>query len=1402
MCNVGAEEQALAIVPRFGEIIKIGGRIEIDRKGSYSKANGLVPYWDKFAEYFPKDAFEDFPNFPASFLILVDYQGQTTASPIKKENESAGVEVFDWQEGIKSVSNIFWISMPEKIEDKPVRIYIDSGKDFVIFRVVEDFKVLLRIVLTIDRKTPNASFLYATEMNVEPPVSYLKDEAVFSAKFYKHDRELDIKVSSEMYKLIENEKLPLAVTSKHGFKIRIVDNFSPVFKREKRVIEEAARQLAEIAGIYLEFISKEEPVLLKNIPRELLAKYRSNYNKLIELVGLLVGYPKRYQGLYPRLNTVAKLERAFQENNVDTVPQGKDLVFLTIIRERFDEFLKLGEVRYDAIKNRLVFQIEYPAGRNILLTDKEILDKINNFPLVAGRKIAVLEIEKGDSLPFAGNLIEALKEDNKIKRFILGVNPLRNTFGRYRPDFILAPYSPQIKQMVSDYASETQGECDVFYYPSLRLHQGLNLFFTFNKEKAERVIKAVGAHKSQMQRRDYQGIAYYIMKYFGAMAGYLGLTKERDIYAHPFSVGYARKGKLVPSEIDKFYSIVFNGRDTPDGSMPLIINKDTLFIATSPHPDDKEIAVGGLAMRATEARATVVNMVFSSGARGVVLSEKDIANGFSGAEKRRFEVRESAKILSFGTEIKVINLDLDEFIYRYRKEEAKWHDIGFQQMVFKLADSFKVLICEHNAERTNVGNIVVALSHPDDNNSTHRVTTRLIQDALCRVTLDLGVDITVLYYLSPWAGKYNTLFVSKDNLTMHRRGEDVENKIVIAAELKQALSREISSLTGLSGEQSPHHTEIGGNYAERFCREFYRDGKLITSASPVKAGEGLEGQKYSGLISKTFKKYVKDALLAKRLDKEADKFMQVMHRVTSFVRYDPDKKEYRLLVSDGEIKLIMEYIRLAGISFNYYGAVKGFIWEMVLHELFEVFSYAEHPGDRYPNLIYFGLVSVSEFGKKFADEFGLALPRAGDDPAITPFNRQLYVKFILFKLFPELDARIFGFDVFKGFEVKIAKAIEGALMTNLEGFLSLLTHEERAASSFGHNYNPKRHYSRQDVRDAILEKIGGCGNIVRLALHPVERNRLKGKFNRIFPGSLFTLSFGKNKKLEFAENTSNRPINKKEFELIDVSVLWKDYCRGDVVADFQEVKRRAIEDFYWVDKEKKKALLFYNFFTASYGSNSYRDIARLILEAFEQEVKRNSFKSLSKIGVLSMGAEEGLADYWEKRLKKKNQDFLVIPPDLKKGDIVQIHSPFTYFQRGVLIGNANTQSVKILPIHYWADSFMGFLASKDYLNKGYRSMLVDVSVRDLSALGLRLKKEPLQSGYNVNIGEKFRIEYERAYYNATVVGIVHRHFILVLDAPVNKDDAQLGGYAMYIGVSGAEELTEKGKWHRIEEWEK
>lgn len=230
--------------------------------------------------------------------------------------------------------------------------------------------------------------------------------------------------------------------------------------------------------------------------------------------------------------------------------------------------------------------------------------------------------------------------------------------------------------------------------------------------------------------------------------------------------------------------------------------------------------------------------------------------------------------------------------------------------------------------------------------------------------------------------------------------------------------------------------------------------------------------------------------------------------------------------------------------------------------------------------------------------------------------------------------------------------------------------------------------------------------------------------------------------------------------------------------------------------------MFYNFFTSAFSSDSYRDIARLILEAFEQEVKRNSFKSLSKIGVLLMGEEEGFADYWKKMIKKKSRRSVVLPRDLKMGDIVQFHSHFTYFQRGVLIDNTKGQAVKILPVHYWSDSFMGFLTSKNYLKEGYRSILVDTSLSELSALGLRLKKEPLQKGYNINIGEKFRIEYEGVYYNATVVGIVHRHFIFVLDTPVNKDDTQLGGYAMYIGVSGAEELVEKGKWRRIEEWKR
>ncbi|MCK5492781.1 MAG: hypothetical protein KAJ14_06705, partial [Candidatus Omnitrophica bacterium] len=123
-------------------------------------------------------------------------------------------------------------------------------------------------------------------------------------------------------------------------------------------------------------------------------------------------------------------------------------------------------------------------------------------------------------------------------------------------------------------------------------------------------------------------------------------------------------------------------------------------------------------------------------------------------------------------------------------------------------------------------------------------------------------------------------------------------------------------------------------------------------------------------------------------------------------------------------------------------------------------------------MVYTFLIMNSSFGAKFAEEYNLDLPVGINDENLYNFTYTLYVKFWLYKLFPEVDPDEFGFNVFSGYEAQVVKAIEGSMSNlDLNYYLSLLTEEQRVMTGLGNNYDPKEHKFQVDMKNAILEKV-------------------------------------------------------------------------------------------------------------------------------------------------------------------------------------------------------------------------------------------------------------------------------------------------------------------------------------------
>ncbi len=373
----------------------------------------------------------------------------------------------------------------------------------------------------------------------------------------------------------------------------------------------------------------------------------------------------------------------------------------------------------------------------------------------------------------------------------------------------------------------------------------------------------------------------------------------------------------------------------------------------------------------------------------------------------------------------------------------------------------------------------------------------------------------------------------------------------------------------------------------------------------------------SGYLSKTFIEKIKDTLLKKGLHQEADEFSQIISDVRAFIEYDPKRNVYRLIHYD-KLKCLIELISLAGYKLSY-NFIKGFIWEEILHDFFYKYTYRLLPGNRATNLVYVNLIDNSEFGKKFSKEYGLKLPTDWKDGNIVLFTQELYAKFWLSRLLPRLDEQVFGFSVFKGFEENIASALEGSMIfcglenseDFLQGFLSLLTEEERKASEIGHNYRSEHHKEPVKVRGMIRQAVGRK-EIIRPVWTIVTWRKSKKLFEELNSGFPLIFTPKVDGSLEYREVSIDELKEFESIEKIDVSVILDiPEKEKSIVENFYDLKdktRRALE---WLDSQKYRNVIFYNF--SKIFPYEEIEVAFIILKTFKGLVKEDSLRHIHRI---------------------------------------------------------------------------------------------------------------------------------------------------------------------------------------------
>ncbi|MHB8155389.1 MAG: CheR family methyltransferase, partial [Candidatus Omnitrophota bacterium] len=553
----------------------------------------------------------------------------------------------------------------------------------------------------------------------------------------------------------------------------------------------------------------------------------------------------------------------------------------------------------------------------------------------------------------------------------------------------------------------------------------------------------------------------------------------------------------------------------------------------------------------------------------------------------------------------------------------------------------------------------------------------------------------------------------------------------------------------------------------------------------------------SMIIGNTLAEKISGGLLEKGLKNERGEFLSIITTIRDFVEFDFLKREF-YFTREVAFERLLKLARLGGHPLRRYSVIKGFIWVELFRRFFDKEAFTISEECRWTNLVYFGLIHNNSFGDVIAKEFGLKLPQSHHDPAIIAFTKELRVKVLFSQLMSDEICEIFGLQVFKGHEREIIQATEccGLYSDNLIYFLGLLNNEELAGLSYSHNYDARRVKSAPEFR-AIIRNILGINRFMsgQACLSRLPKERLESAIGE----HPLVATWGKEGRLEFnfpSEISYREGLKTKKF--VGLKTILRNDQHDLVIDAFSELKERIIEHITMAEEKGFEGIVFYDVLILGY---DLRDIARVILEAAEEVIKKTSPVKLKEVTIAFPYEPQEFSGYLENRFILQAKEDVVTSEKLQRGDIVYIRSHFSLYQRAVVFSalSEEKQDITFLPVHYWANSFIGFLQSKDYLEKKYKTALCVYSLEALSRAGLWVEKEKVQEEeWAVKIGNKFMIEHEGNWHYATIIGIVHRHFIIVFDAPIGKD---LAGYALYVGVFGGEKAVKEGAWKPIQEWD-
>lgn len=301
---------------------------------------------------------------------------------------------------------------------------------------------------------------------------------------------------------------------------------------------------------------------------------------------------------------------------------------------------------------------------------------------------------------------------------------------------------------------EKIGEPALFYesLPSDKQQLKFDSYFGFDSLLLEPFLASIRAHAGEIKRTRYDISSKLFSKYYGQLLQYLSVKD------YPFAHRFQSKGVNKESKELICLREFFKKR-----------KGETVFV--SPHSDDAEISAGALIKWMIDNGKDVENWV--------------VTETHNEMKRRNREAQKAKEILSNQNNplsLNFMGFDKEDLERKSVKREIK----GKIEKIDKLNALF--------------------LPSRKDSHPTHQKTRKLIED-LFSSHFD---NPTTFYYFSPWAGNYDTYFVSEKNYFQNKKEEK------IASNLKKGIGKS-GILSELCGEFKNKGYFV--KYVERFKRK-------------------------------------------------------------------------------------------------------------------------------------------------------------------------------------------------------------------------------------------------------------------------------------------------------------------------------------------------------------------------------------------------------------------------------------------------------------------------------------------------------------------------------------------------------------------------------------------------------